>query len=232
MSGNFSGQKIAEILVRKLPTHWDGKFCVNELLAANHNWRQMEWIGFWFEFRARQILAPLGATLGPTFGNVVFDCAIDGVWDFKAHPVSDGAASPAYLNDEEAVLECLKSERHLGWMIAIGEAFYDTDGSFKTWHDELKGKASPYVLAGAKIGRASRRRKAAFELKGIAWFEFHSATELDTAVCEGWLQRGLQASQRNSNGKSRRAKFGFSYARWREYSDSTPSYSAGGIVWA
>ena len=230
MNASLNGKQIAETLARALPKHWDGEACVSELHAADHQWRQMEWIGFWFEYRARQILAPLGATRGPTFGNMCFDCAINGVWDFKSHPTGGAASKMAYLNDEEAVLECLKLEQHLGWIIAVGEASYDTDGQFKTWHDRLKGNESDYVQAGRKIGRASRRRKAAFELKGIVWFEFRSATELDTAVRAGWMSRGMQAAQRNSDGNARRAKFGFSYSRWRAYSGSTPSYSAGGIV--
>jgi len=40
-----------------LPKFWEGKSCVLELKEADYNWRQMEWCGWYFEFKVRQMFA-------------------------------------------------------------------------------------------------------------------------------------------------------------------------------
>lgn len=210
-------QRIAHALADNVPPFWEGKACVQELRASDYNWRQMEWIGWWFQFRALKILRSMGASVGPTFGSVAFDCMLSGVWDFKAHPQKDSGANYAYLNDEAAVNECLLSCGHIGWLVAVGSAVYDTDGKFKQWHDQLKGSVSAYVRQGQSLGRQSRVRKAAFHLEEIVWIEFRSATDLNRALAAHILRRGLQARQRNSDGSARNPKYGFSYRRWHDY---------------
>ena len=218
-----TGQQLAEHLIKSLPSYWDGKQCILELKTAEYQWKQMEWIGWWFEHKAREILAPLGATRGPKFGNMVFDCWIDRPWDFKTHPIKPGKSDFAYLNDEEAVNDCLNQHGFLGLLIAVGDADYDTSGAFKAWHDKLKGKPSAYVQQGLTIGRASRKRKHGFNLREVVWLEFKTLTELKSAIQSGWLKPGMQTGQQNSNGAPRRAKYGFSYNRWRSYGTTPPS---------
>ena len=176
----------------------------------------MEWIGWWFEHKAKEILTAHGATEARDFGSVKFDCFLDGVWDFKSHP--NGKSKWAYLNDEDAVNECLSTYRHIGWIIAVGKAEYDSNGLFKRWHDALKGEPSDYVQEGNLIGRSSRRRKTSFELEAIVWVEFRSQEELEIAIEAGWIRRGMQQGQRNSNGRPRKSKYGFCLSRWRTYS--------------
>ena len=125
MPHSLDAESICKTLARQLPPRWDGRSCIEELRQADYHWRQMEWIGWWFEFKALRLLAPLGATPGPTFGSVTFDCSLDGVWDFKAHPTKDRPTGFAYLNDEEAVNSCIGSHKHLGWVIAVGKAIYE-----------------------------------------------------------------------------------------------------------
>ncbi len=228
MSTLPAGSVIARHLNAKLPRDWDGKACIEELRRANYQWRQMEWIGWWFEYRAMQLLAPLGARVGPTFGSVTFDCRLNGVWDFKAHPRKPRESGHAYLNDEEAVDLCIASHRHLGWIIAVGTAVYDDTGEFKRWHDELKGAESAYVSAGREFGRKSRKRKAGFVLEEIVWLEFRHREQVEAALSTGVLRRGLQARQANSDGSARRPKYGFSYLRWRNYLQSPTLAITGG----
>ena len=220
MTEGISATSIAQALAISIPEYWDGKACVEELKAADYNWRQMEWIGWWFEYRALRILRSMGATQGPTLGSVAFDCMLDGVWDFKTHPKRGKGVDYAYLNDEDAVNTCLSSYGHVGWLIAAGQAVYDIDGEFKKWHDELKGSVSAYVRQGQAIGRRSRLRKAAFRLEEIIWIEFRSAADVNSAVAARVLQRGLQAGQQNADGSARNPKYGFSYLRWRTYVSS------------
>lgn len=228
MSTPPSGSVIARYLTERLPRYWDGRTCIEELRRADYQWKQMEWIGWWFEFRAMQLLAPLGAQVGPTFGSVTFDCSLNGVWDFKTHPRKPKESGHAYLNDEEAVDMCIASHQHLGWIIAVGTAVYDETGDFKRWHEELKGAESKYVAAGRKSGRKSRKRKAGFILEEVVWLEFRHPEEVEVGLSAGVLRRGLQAGQANSDGSSRRPKYGFSYARWRNYLHSPTRSIAGG----
>ena len=229
MTSHISAQSIAQILVKSLPRHWDGKACVEELKQADYHWRQMEWIGWWFEYRALNTLRQIGAQPGPEFGAVKFDCRLHGVWDFKAHTLADNDRTYAYLNDEQAVDACLCSGERFGWIVAVGRATYDTTGDFKRWHDELKGAESEYVKAGRAIGRRSRRRKSAFELIEVAWLEIGSVKGMEHAVESQILRRGLQAAQRNSDGSPRRAKYGFSYSRWKLYSGSAAAEVKSGV---
>ncbi len=234
MPRSGKAEEIARTLARSLPRIWDGKACVLELKAADYQWRQLEWIGWWFEFKALQGLrSSMGGGVGPRLDSVKFDYSVDGeIWDFKAHPVGSGKSTgAAYLNDEQAVNECLANEGHIGWQIAVGAATYDDErGSFKAWHDALKGKESVYVREGKLSGRRSRRRKVSFQFQGIAWFEFRSGQELEMALKSGWLTRGMQVGQRNADGSPRRAKYGYSHGRWREYvSGGTPALRCGWV---
>ena len=230
MPAHSSGQFIAERLAKALPSFWDGRACIAELKQADYNWRQMEWIGWWFEFRAMKELQRLGATVGPTYGSVTFDCALNGVWDFKAHPLKRSASGYAYLNDEEVVDTCLEEHHHIGWIIAVGNAIYDESGDFKRWHEQLKGPESEYVKQGRAEGRPSRARKSGFTLTHIVWIDFRSASAVNAAVSARLLRRGLQASQRNSDGNTRRPKYGFSYTRWRNYSAADSGIIHTGVV--
>ena len=65
-----------------LPTHWDGKQAILELKEADYQWRQMEWIGWYFEFICKKPLQSVGfAVPGKKYDNVGFDSfsAITGI---------------------------------------------------------------------------------------------------------------------------------------------------------
>lgn len=224
------GERIARRLAVSLPKRWEGKNCILELKEADYHWRQMEWIGWWFEHRAKRIVKEMGGGEGPEFGHVVFDCSFDGTWDFKSHPLGSGSGGWAYLNDESAVEASIHQGGHVGWIIAVGSAEYDKGGEFKAWHERLKGEESEYVRRGRRIGRPSRRRKSAFVLEEIVWFEFRDVPSLSQAIRHGWMKRGMQQGQRNSDGTPRAPKFGFSHSRWRSYCDSAEGEIASGSV--
>ena len=60
--------KIALVAKPLIPKFVDGKEAIMEMKnGGSRNWRQMEWIGFWFEFFVEtQIQPTLGNTVGPT----------------------------------------------------------------------------------------------------------------------------------------------------------------------
>ncbi len=219
------GQIASELLWNSLPKHWDGQQCVLDMKhGGSNNWRQTEWIGFWFQFKALAILKSLGGTIGPRFGRVEFDLSLQGTWDLKCHAQGNRPWAP--LNDEMAVESCLRSTKQFGFLIAIGEATYDSSGAFRCWHSKLKGPPSDYVLAGLQSGRRHRRYKITFDLTSIVWVEFSSSVEIQEAIDQGWFRRGMQKGQQNSNGKPREPKFGFSPTRWRAYHDGIAGGSA------
>jgi hypothetical protein len=203
----INAHKIRNFLLQNLPSHWDGKQCILELKKADYHWRQMEWIGWYYEWKAKILLKKeLGGNDGPVFGNVEFDYELDGVWDFKTHPSQSNDWT--YLNDVEAVNECLMKKEHLGWVIAVGEATYDDSGEFKVWHDKLKGKMSYYEEERIRRGAPSRKRKVSFRLEDILIVEFGSIEEINESIQQGWLRNDMQRGQRNSGGTPRNAKYG------------------------
>lgn len=46
------GKRIKACLEADLPTKWEGKSAILELKSADYMWRQMEWIGWYLEYKA------------------------------------------------------------------------------------------------------------------------------------------------------------------------------------
>ena len=185
----------------------DGKSAITTMKSGGSpNWRQMEWIGFWFEHFAKTQLAPtLGVAAGPSFGRTSFDLILNNVWDLKVHPTNSGS-QVLILNDQEAVDACVDSQGGLGFIVVLGQATYDETGSFKIWHDELKGGRSRYEETRISRGAPSRRRKISFRPTSILALYFASQESLQRGLREGWLGY-FQSGMRNSNGLPRRAKY-------------------------
>jgi len=194
-------------LLRVLPRYVDGKKAILEMRdGGSTNWRQMEWIGFWFEFFLEKNLIPiLGGARGPTFGTTQFDFKKIFVWDLKAHP---SGSKYLILNDQVAIRNCIESENGLGFIIISGIAKYDSNGSFKKWHDTLKGGTSAYEKRRVARGASSRRRKISFEPEDLNALWFDNIGEINSAVKNGWL-KSFQTGMKNSNGQLRPAKFQF-----------------------
>ena len=91
-------------------------------------------------------------------------------------------------------------------IIAQGVAEYDENkGTFKAWHDELKGGRSDYEKDRVRRGAPSRRRKIAFRLRRIEalWLNSDQVTK---GLDEGWIDF-FQKGMRNANGSARRPKY-------------------------
>jgi hypothetical protein len=199
------GQMILSAIAAGLPRTIDAREAICEMQAGGSTqWRQMEWIGFYPEFWFRDRLAiSLDVTDGPKLGNMTFDIKRRFVWDLKAH--AEGSSTWAPLNDVEAVRNCITNYDGVGFFAISGSCTYDVDGSFKRWHDELKGGPSAYALRNEARGAPSRKRKTSFEPKRLVAFRFSSLDQLDRALSEGWI-KGFQKDMQNSNGVPRREK--------------------------
>lgn len=200
-----------------LPSLLDGRTSIETMKAAeelsdiNTQWRQTEWIGWWFEFfvasdAVRQVIK---AQPGPSFGHTRFDIQKDYVWDLKVHV--DNKQGDIILNDCEAIDACHETRGGVGFIIVFGIADFDRTGEFKAWHDTLKqadmGGPSAYVSAGLAMGRRSRPRKSTFKPTSIrALFLHDPAPEQEVKKADGILghfQKGL----RNADGSARREKY-------------------------
>lgn len=189
-----------EAAANGMPKMWDGRQSILEMKnAGNRQWRQMEWMGFYFEFLCENAFGSILEMPGMRYGRAEFDAFRKINWDFKAHAINT-TSRRVITNDKEAVESAVSEHGYYGLIIAVGKVEYnDEERSFKRWHDELKGGKSDYELNRIARGAASRFRKTEFALEKIQ-FLCLDADSLDQ--CGGSFQKGF----RNSGGTPRRSK--------------------------
>lgn len=204
VSANQEGKLIKETLLQRMPRNWDGKESILELKIADYQWRQMEWIGWYFEYKAKEILKELiGGKNGVLVGRTSIDYQNEFIWDLKTHVSTND--DWAILNDREAIETCISEHGGIGFIVAVGATEYDENNRFKDWHDLLKGGRSDYEKDRISRGAPSRRRKISFLVKTYKIFFFDKIDILQKGHDEGWLG-GFQTGMRNSDGSPRRRK--------------------------
>ena len=197
-------EKIFRILVRGLPSLWDGKECIRYMKDNGcKHWRQMEWPGFYFQFICETLFSrsEIMEIPGPKYGNVEFDGFKIIPWDFKTHSVDsekpDNEKIPANGYDES--LMAISEYGMIGFIIMTGVSKYDDENqTFKKWHDQLKGGESAYELERRNRGAPSRRRKVNFKPQELI-FVFVDKNNIESCG-------KFQDSFRNSDGTPRRSK--------------------------
>lgn len=215
MLSNQSKQ-IRKLLLENLPKQWDGKASILEMKnSGSSQWRQMEWPGFFFEFKSLQILKD---TLGesPSFQinskkNVDYSFQKQN-WDFKHHSLGKSKKPMVPSNDAELVERCIQENGHWGLVIGIGESVKGEKSrtcEFHMWHTKLKGGPSRYSMKKIKEGATPRARKIKSTLVDIFLVEFTSIDQLNEAVSEGWACPNFQKNMKNSNDKPRNSKYQF-----------------------
>lgn len=195
-------EKLEELL-SKFPTVWDGRDAILEMKNKDYaHWKQMEWIGFYFQFLCDTKLPPLIKIPGPKFGRVEFDGFSEIPWDFKAHPSRNAKGKnndSVIVNDQLAIKAAIKQFGTAGLILAIGDAEYnDIDREFQLWHKEMKGGLSNYEKKRLLRDAPSRLRKTSFQL-----------TEIDLILLDSDIVENLGSFQegfRNSDGSPRNAK--------------------------
>ena len=192
-------ERIGSAIEKDLPEHWDGKRAITEMKeGGSRHWRQMEWIGFYFEFVCEKCLDGIMECPGPKYGNVGFDGFLEIPWDFKCHAVNS-RSSGIIVNDRNAIEKGIEEYGTVGVVLALGNATYnDDDGTFKAWHDEQKGGQTKYVRERIRRGAKSRLRKIAFHMKEI------KILYLDTDVLKRSSE--FQKDFRNAGGQPRKRK--------------------------
>jgi hypothetical protein len=125
-----------------LPKYWDGRSSILELKEANYNWRQMEWWAFYFEYKAKELLAKYFSFPGDRYGNVSFDMKGAINWDLKAKAIKSDDHK-VILNDRSAMEQSIAKTGYHGEIIALCDVEYnDIDRTFQKWHSKLKGGKS------------------------------------------------------------------------------------------
>lgn len=190
--------------LRRFPWDWDGQAAIHTLKDANYQWKQMEWIGWYFEYLCMHRFREFMRIPGPKHGNVEFDGFLGFPWDFKAH-VTKGAKGQAQhsliLNDKAAVRWAIDRYGAFGIVVARGVAeFNDLDRSFQAWHQRLKGGPSAYEKKRQARGAPSRLRKVALEVLDFRLFRFGKSEQ-------SFLTTHRQG--RNSDGSPRAPKVQF-----------------------
>lgn len=186
-------------LLSKVPKNWDGKKSILEMKENGaKNWKQMEWIGWFFEYWCQNNLnSVMEMPFGKKYGNVSFDGFLKIPWDFKSHAIESGNIIP--VNDHEAISNAIIEYGCVGLILVIGSVSYDNlEGDFKKWHDNLKGGKSNYELARIKRGAISRKRKIDMSVSKIHFLKIDN----DLLTKSGSFQKNF----RNANGNERREK--------------------------
>jgi len=182
-----------------IPKIWDGRKSILEMKDASYpHWKQMEWIGFYFQFLCEKYLSNIMKIPGPRYGRVEFDAFKNIPWDFKAHAVNT-SSHEIIVNDSEATANGIKDYVEVGLILALGKVLYnDEDRTFQKWHEKLKGGKSKYVIERIKRGAWSRIRKVSFDLQQISFIRITD----ETLIRCGSFQRDF----RNARGQPRREK--------------------------
>jgi len=191
--------KLLKRKLKKLPTQWDGKKSILELKEADYNWRQMEWCGFYFEFKCFELLKNTRFVIpGDKYNNVTFDIKGNINWDLKASAIKTDNHK-IILNDVKAMKESIKNNKYHGEIIALCDVEYnDINRTFQKWHTELKGGKSKYEKEREQRTSVSRYRKTKAILTEVLFVVF---SEKDLAYLD------IMKQGRNSNGQPRPEKF-------------------------
>jgi hypothetical protein len=194
-----TAQRIANVLKAGIPKMWDGRQSILYMRDNGcRNWRQMEWIGFYFQFLCEQQLTKIMEVPGPKYGNVRFDAFSEIPWDFKAHAINT-SSHDIIVNDSEAIAAAIKQYGEVGVILALGNVAYNDDArTFQKWHQALKGEKSKYELDRIKRGAWSRLRKVTFDLQQISFIRITDKTLIKCG--------SFQSDFRNADGTPRRSK--------------------------
>lgn len=185
---------------KNIPLVWDGKKSILEMKENDFpHWRQMEWIGWYFQFLCKNFLEKDIQIPGPTYGNVEFDGLKEIPWDFKAH-ATNTSSHQIIINDSEAIANAIRDFSCVGAILAAGEVKYNDKikRTFQQWHEKLKGGKSDYEIERIKRGAWSRLRKIEFKLEQISFIRIDDNVLIKCG--------SFQTDFRNSNGQPRREK--------------------------
>lgn len=186
-------------LIKEIPKRWNGKKAILEMKENKFNqWKQMEWIGFYFEFLCERYIGNFMEYHKIKYGNTSFDGFLEVPFDFKSHAINT-ESHKVIINDTEATFKAIEKYGFVIVIMALGEVVYnDKNRTFQKWHEKIKGGKSDYELKRIERGALSRLRKTEFNLKEIMFIKMNKET----------LEKcgSFQKDFRNADGSPRRSK--------------------------
>lgn len=210
---NIEYESIAERIALLFPSkNLDGRQCITamkryeEETGVHTNWRQMEWFGWYSEFLLNTNNDGFSRSkdrfLTYTGSYMCFDYVDDKsgiIFDLKSSVSMNGTLDHMLItNDLTAIKNVIKIRGRLLFVVINAIPSMDMDGSFRIWHDALKGKKSKYAELGESTGRRHRARKKSVELTNIDIFDIS-----DLSIVESMP---VMKQGKNSNGNKRPEK--------------------------
>lgn len=199
----YSG--VAKVL-SSFPPVLDGKIIIPQMKNDGYrNWRQSEWAAFYFEYWAAQNLSSVMTLPGTSYGSAQFDAFLKHDWDLKTHAVANANGKlngATILNDGAAINASIGKFGVVGFIELFGDAVFDTDGSFKVWHDALKGKLSKYAQSNRANQVRSRKLKTLFTVEG---FNIYLIDKNKLSLLD------IMNQGKNSNGRPRKFKYSLNH---------------------
>ena len=184
---------------KELPKKWDGKKAIIEMKNGGFNqWKQMEWIGFYFEYLCQKFLKDIMKFHEVKYGNTSFDGFLEVPFDLKSHAINT-ESHKVIINDTEATIKAIEEYGYVIVIMALGEVVYnDVNRIFQKWHEKIKGGKSKYEKERIKRGALSRLRKTEFRLKELMFIKINKGT----------LEKcgSFQKDFRNADGSPRKSK--------------------------
>lgn len=160
--------KLNDLLEVPISKQWDGKAAILDMQLEDGPYKQMEWIGFYFEHIAQKHFDSTPAKAKEPFDFKIGRHLIDA----KTHVINEGKTR-VLLNSKSRIDETVQTQP-IYYLVLMTEVEYDSDGSFREWHDEMKGGRSEYSKQRESVGRQSRRRKVLSNNKSLQLFKIDS----------------------------------------------------------
>ena len=163
--------------IRNIPKIWDGKKAIVEMKESGYShWKQMEWIGFYFEYLCQKHLKDIMEFHKIKYGRTSFDGFCEVPFDFKAHALNTEVHN-VVINDTEATIKAIEKYGYVIVIMALGKVTYnDEDREFQKWHQKIKGGKSKYEKEREVRGAWSRLRKVAFDTQEIILIKINKGT--------------------------------------------------------
>lgn len=206
-------QLLVAALAAACPPRWDGRTCIKQMRASEYrNWRQTEWVGWYFEFIGLPALIDAFGGGPVSIGSTEFDYQRDFIWDLKTH-AQEGLADPrdvagrTPLNDKEAMELCVQERGTLGFLVLSGRPSFLGLAEFDAWHRELRDRPR-------SSSTNPRRLKTALHPVVVEAYVFDGADSLRDA--EEALALRLFSQGRQVSGSARRPKYQMDLVRARE----------------
>lgn len=195
------GHEILRVLDKYFPKRFDGRESIQWLHKHTTQRKQDEWAAFFFEEYCFPLLTRfLGGWKGPRItNNKRFDYQREFVWDLKLEANQDIHGNPSnwiILNDVGATRRVIDLECGLGYIIAMVDFTYDTDGKLRVWRDKFENKTS------SRKSRTLKKHGTITDIKGVF---IRDLTHIQKGLEDGWISIFKQG--RNSDGNTREPKY-------------------------